>query len=113
MEFYFCRNTRPGGWVEFQDFDIDYYSQDASLSKTHAMRRWLDIAYGAEQNTQRSLRPGPKIEGWVRDAGFTNVHVVKNVLPLGTWPKDPKLVSYRLSSDPHFISESSFFVPYG
>lgn len=84
-------NIRPGGWVEFQDFDIDYYSQDGSLSKTHAMRRWLDIAYGAEENTQRSLRPGPKIEGWVRDAGFTNVQVVKNVLPLGTWPKDPKL----------------------
>jgi hypothetical protein len=27
----------------------------------------------------------------VRDAGFgfTNVHVVKNGLPLGTWPKNP------------------------
>jgi hypothetical protein len=29
------------------------------------------------------------------EAGFTNVHVVKQVLPIGTWPKDPKLVCCR------------------
>jgi hypothetical protein len=55
------------------------------------MRRWLDYAYGAEVNTGRTLRPGPRIEGWANDAGFTNVQVVKNILPLGSWPKNPKL----------------------
>jgi hypothetical protein len=55
------------------------------------MRRWLDTAYNAEKNTGRSLCPGPKIEGCMRDAGFTNVHIVKNVLPVGTWPKNPTL----------------------
>jgi hypothetical protein len=97
--------------VEFQDFDIDYYSQDSSLSKTHAMRRWLDIAYGAEENTGRTLRPGKKLEEWVKDAGFTNVHVVKNLLPLGTWPKDTKLVrdlpfflSFILDTSPSLVT---------
>lgn len=51
------------------------------------------MAYGAEAVTGRTLRPGKKLEGWVRDAGFANVHVVKNVLPIGAWPKDPKLAS--------------------
>lgn len=85
------RGLRPGGWVEFQDFDIDYYSQDGSLTKDHAMRRWLDYAYEAEPITGRTLRPGPRIEAWVKEAGFTNVQVVKNVLPLGPWPKDRSL----------------------
>jgi hypothetical protein len=86
------RNVRPGGWVEFQDFEIDYYSQDGSLKKDHALRRWLDIAYGAEEKTGRTLRPGRKLENWAREAGFVNLHVEKFVLPIGTWPKDKKLV---------------------
>lgn len=28
----------------------------------------------------------------MRDAGFVNVHVEKKVLPIGPWPKDPRLV---------------------
>jgi len=85
------RRLKPGGWVEFQDFDIDYYSQDGSLTPDHALRRWLTTAYDAESHTGRSLRPGKHLEQWVREAGFANVHVVKSPLPLGMWPKDPKL----------------------
>lgn len=84
-------NLKPGGWVEFQDFDLDYYSQDGSLTPEHALRRWLTTAYDAEKYTERSLRPGKNLEQWMREAGFVNVQAVKSLLPLGTWPKDKKL----------------------
>lgn len=87
-----CYNTlSPGGWVEFDDFDIDYYSEDGSLTAEHALRRWLTIAYDAETKTQRSLRPGKHLQQWIKDAGFVNVQVVKTPLPLGRWARDKRL----------------------
>lgn len=38
------------------------------------------------------VSPGPKLEGWFRDAGFVDVHVRKYRVPMGTWPKDKHLV---------------------
>lgn len=84
-------NLEPGGWIELEDFDIDYYSQDGSLTAEHALRRWLTMSYQGEDITGRTLRPGRQLENWVRGAGFLNVKVVRNCLPLGKWPKDPKL----------------------
>ena len=39
----------------------------------------------------REACPGPKLEGWVRDAGFTNVKHERFRLPIGSWPKDAHL----------------------
>jgi hypothetical protein len=35
------------------------------------------------------------LETWLIQAGFANVQAVKQILPLGPWPKDPKLVCHR------------------
>jgi len=87
-----CFNhVKPGGWVEFQDFDIDYYSQDGSLTPNHALRIWLTAACSAEEITGRTLRPGKYLERWMREAGFQHVEVIKSPLPLGLWPKNKKL----------------------
>jgi len=84
-------HLKPGGWAEFQDFDIDYYSQDGSLTNDHALRRWLTMSYDAENATKRSLRPGKHLAQWMREAGFVDIHVVRSPLPLGIWPRDMKL----------------------
>jgi hypothetical protein len=89
------RNVRPGGWVEFGDFDIDYYSQDGSLSKDSPLRRWLDYFDLVSAKTGRTNQPGLRLETWMKEAGFINVQAVKQILPIGTWPKDPKLVRHR------------------
>ena len=81
----------PGGWVELEDFDIDYYSTDGTLTPDHALRRWLTTAYEAEATTKRTLRPGKNLEEWVKDAGFVDVQVLRTPCPLGRWPKDKRL----------------------
>jgi hypothetical protein len=35
--------------------------------------------------------PGPKLEDWVKEAGFVNVVCKVFPLPMGTWPKDKRL----------------------
>ena len=89
------RHLKPGGWAEFGDFDIDYYSQDDSLEKDASLRRFLVHFDVIAAKTGRTTTPGPRLETWLKEAGFTNVQVVKQVLPIGTWPKNPKLVRYR------------------
>ncbi|KAH0566179.1 hypothetical protein GP486_000432 [Trichoglossum hirsutum] len=80
--------TRPGGWVEFQDLDIRYYSKDGSLRTDHHIYRWVYDLIEASTLAGRDPCPGPKLEGWVREAGYQNVHHHKFILPVGPWPKD-------------------------
>ncbi len=86
------QNLQPGGWAEFSDFDIDYYSQDGSLNRDSALCRWIEYHYQAIEITGKINTPGPKLEAWFRDAGFANIQVIKQTLPIGPWPKDPRLV---------------------
>lgn len=38
------------------------------------------------------LSTGPLFEGLLKDAGFINIHIHTYKLPIGTWPKDKKMV---------------------
>ncbi|OAL30125.1 hypothetical protein AYO20_08928 [Fonsecaea nubica] len=84
-------NLKPGAWAEFADLDIDYYSQDGTLTEDDALSRWIKIAAQGMEDLGRSLRPGKRLEGWMRDAGFVNVNVVRTPVPVGTWPRDKRL----------------------
>ncbi|KAL1971009.1 hypothetical protein VTN77DRAFT_2843 [Rasamsonia byssochlamydoides] len=83
-------NTAPGGWVEFQDWDVRLRSEDGSTKGT-SIQQYYDVVRGAFFTTGYELDPGPKLEGWFRDAGFENIHVQKYIVPMGTWPKDKHL----------------------
>ena len=87
------RHTKPGGWAEFQDFDPTYYSEDGSLKKEHDMSKVITTFLDAAEGFGRIAKPGPKIEGWMKDAGFENIVHEKFRLPIGPWPKDKHLKS--------------------
>jgi len=81
----------PGGWVEFQDYDLQWYSEDGTLKEDSALGRWLSLFYEGAAKIGRDHQPGIKLEGWVRDAGFTEVHHQRIRTPVGKWPKDQKI----------------------
>ncbi|XTI89896.1 S-adenosyl-L-methionine-dependent methyltransferase [Cenococcum geophilum] len=81
-------NVKPGGWVEFQDFNLKYYSDDDTLKDDSNTSKWVDILLDASRKNGREPSPGPLLEGWVKDAGFTNIHHEKVKLPIGPWAKD-------------------------
>ncbi|KAJ4302534.1 hypothetical protein N0V88_002683 [Collariella sp. IMI 366227] len=84
-------NLNPGGWAEFQDFNVEYYSEDGSLKADSAIIKWTKSLNAAAYAAGRDPCPGSKLEGWVRDAGFVNVTHHKFRFPIGDWPKDPHL----------------------
>lgn len=86
------RHLKPGGWAEFQDYDLLYYSEDGSLTEEHHVLKWIKLFIdAANKKLNREPCPGPKLNGWVTDAGFTNIVHRKFRLPLGPWPKDPHM----------------------
>nr|XP_036580142.1 methyltransferase domain-containing protein [Colletotrichum truncatum]KAF6787974.1 methyltransferase domain-containing protein [Colletotrichum truncatum] len=82
-------HLNPGGWVEFQDMDGKYYSDDGTYTEEHAMYQWNKKFIEACEAMGRTARPGPQLEGWVRHAGFQNVVHRRFKVPIGPWPRDP------------------------
>ena len=91
------RYTIPGGWAEFQDWDATLRCDDGSLKSEHALAKWHDVVLEAFSTNNRTGTPGPSLQQWMIDAGFTNVHQKVFKLPLGPWPKDKKLVRIQIS----------------
>ncbi|KAJ9197710.1 hypothetical protein DTO164E3_5564 [Paecilomyces variotii] len=83
-------NLAPGGWVEFQDWDGNLYSQDGSIEGT-SMKQYFDAIIPAMEKTGKDPSPGPKYERWLQAAGFRDIEVQKFVIPVGAWPKDKRL----------------------
>ena len=85
------KNLKPGGWVEFQDWDTMIESYDGSVTSETSIWKWHKTGLDRIGKIA-NLRPGPDLEGWIRDAGFQNVTATKLPIPLGSWPKDKHLV---------------------
>ncbi|KAL2133428.1 hypothetical protein VTI74DRAFT_2354 [Chaetomium olivicolor] len=84
-------NLSLGGWAEFQDFDFHYYSEDGSLKPDSNISKWINLLHKAAYKTGREPCVGPRLEGLVRDAGFSNVKHHMFRFPIGPWAKDPHL----------------------
>ncbi|TDZ47428.1 Secondary metabolism regulator LAE1 [Colletotrichum trifolii] len=82
-------NLNPGGWVEFQDLDGLYYSDDGSYKETHETWKWNKELIDTCESIGRTSRPGPQLRGWVEEAGFENITHQRFKCPLGPWAKDP------------------------
>ncbi|TDZ15180.1 Secondary metabolism regulator LAE1 [Colletotrichum orbiculare MAFF 240422] len=82
-------NINPGGWVEFQDWDIAYYSDDGTMTEEHESWKMADRLGKLCAQIGREPCPGPKLPQWVKDSGFVNVTQKKYKVPIGPWAKDP------------------------
>ncbi|KAL1996319.1 hypothetical protein VTN49DRAFT_371 [Thermomyces lanuginosus] len=82
--------VKPGGWVEFQDWDGHPVSEDGSLNGT-ALQRYYDEVFDAFETAGCEVRPGIKLEEWFRGAGFVNIHVENFLVSYGVWPKNKHL----------------------
>jgi len=78
-------NLRPGGWVESQEFDLKFRSDDGSIPEPSAVQKWL-LAWneGAGGGFRTN---GAKLAAAMAKAGFVDVAVKKFKLPVGVWDK--------------------------
>ncbi|KAL1970259.1 hypothetical protein VTN77DRAFT_5419 [Rasamsonia byssochlamydoides] len=79
--------AKPGGWVEFQDWDPMIYSEDGSTKGT-SIEKYYVHTLAAYEKAGYCARVGPGLEEWFRQAGFVDIKVTKYRVPMGVWPKD-------------------------
>ncbi|PGH11709.1 hypothetical protein AJ79_04732 [Helicocarpus griseus UAMH5409] len=84
-------NLKPGGWVEFQDFDINLYPDDGTLMESSDLRRWNVQLIDGYRKLKREPCPGPLLKGLLQNAGFQNITHRQWKMPTGPWPKDKDL----------------------
>lgn len=87
------RHTKPGGWCEFKDWDLNIVSGDNSLPEDSSVLKYHRLLYEAFDKIGLSCRPGPKLKDWVKSAGFGEVEELVLPVPIGLWPKERRLVS--------------------
>jgi len=84
-------NVKPGGWVEFQDYDLHMFCDDDTVPPDNKFRELHDLINQACEKRGRTAAPGPLLKGWVEQAGFKNIEEKAYKLPIGTWAKDERL----------------------
>lgn len=77
--------------MEFQDFDLQYYSDDDSVPADSSLLAWDRLIIEAAERVGREPSPGPKLEGYFHAAGFHNVTKRQFKIPIGSWPEDVTL----------------------
>jgi ubiquinone/menaquinone biosynthesis C-methylase UbiE len=86
------RTTKPGGWVEAQEFEMVALCDDGSVPADGAIVQWHELFVEGAMRAGIDMRvSASKLEGYVKDAGFVNVQKVEFKLPIGPWAQDTKL----------------------
>jgi len=61
------------------------------LTAEHVTHQWCTSFLGVLDSINRNAYPGPKLLDRAKTAGFINTHGEVIKVPLGPWPKDPRL----------------------
>ena len=75
--------------VQLHEVSLPFYSDDNSVPPGGSLQKY-------QENLLKAVRLAgvqdvtPQLEGYLLDAGFTDVRVVVKKLPLGPWAKDKK-----------------------
>jgi len=89
------RSLRPGGWLEMQEFDVWFRVQtgggEAELPADCAIAQWQAHLDDASRLFSKRLNVASELRARVVEAGFEAVadDVIK--VPIGAWPRDPRL----------------------
>jgi len=68
-----------------------FHSHDKSLKEDGNWASWATQTFDIVRQLGREPHPGPKLERWVRDAGFINIRREKFKMPVGSWAKEKRL----------------------
>ena len=60
--------TKPGGYAEFQDFMLEYYSEDGSMKPDMAISQWIHTLLQASKDFGKDPNPGVRLESLMKEA---------------------------------------------
>ena len=85
------RCTKPGGWVEIQEYDAWIYSEDdPELERASYVKKWLQYIDEASAKFGKRLNVAAEQKQKVINAGFINVH--EDIYKVN-WDEKPLFIS--------------------
>lgn len=86
------RVLKPGGKIEFAEFALGWECLDGTFNPNANCGTWARTFHQiASEVMHMDFDPIPKMTGWMDEAGFEPVIKTDMIVPVGPWPKDPKL----------------------
>jgi hypothetical protein len=71
---------------------MEFYTLHGEFTPGCPLDVWTKVVVDGLKKMGVEPEPGPKLEGWLNKAGFTNVRQEVLPIPVGVWPKSKKMV---------------------
>ena len=84
-------HLRPGGHIELTECRSHMDCDDDSFPDDSWLYKWIAEFNKISHDNGMIFDMFPNFAGLLRDARFSNVEVLEEPVPVGTWPKDKKL----------------------
>lgn len=84
-------HLKPGGYFEIAEVAVWAWSDDGTLKEDSPYMEYLRNINEAGQRTGRKMNIASDLKHWMKEAGFEGVVEKVYMVPLGPWPKNPKL----------------------
>ncbi|KPM41110.1 hypothetical protein AK830_g5450 [Neonectria ditissima] len=85
------QHLTPGGYIEFQATYPRFLSDDGTARKAENAQSWLKVLLEGSAKFGKSLEGAINWKEKMEAAGFVDVQEEVRKIPIGDWPKDPKL----------------------
>jgi SAM-dependent methyltransferase len=83
---------KPGGKIEVSEIRTHFECTDGTFEQRgQSCKLWEETFHEIAGGMGFDFDPIQKVPGWLRDVGFKNVKLLPKLVPIGPWPKDPKL----------------------
>ncbi|EHK39611.1 hypothetical protein TRIATDRAFT_231677 [Trichoderma atroviride IMI 206040] len=85
------RALKPGGWIELQELKFQVKCDDGTLREGNMIQNFYETMESALVHFNVDLLAMRHNKKNVTEAGFIDVTEIPFKIPIGTWPKDPRL----------------------
>ncbi|KAH6648244.1 S-adenosyl-L-methionine-dependent methyltransferase [Truncatella angustata] len=86
-------NLKPGGWVEYQDYDPEVFGKDQANQQAllkSPVWEWCQLVFKGAARFGRDLMVARRYKKFLMDAGFVDVTEKIVLAPNKPWPEDPR-----------------------
>ncbi|RDW65126.1 hypothetical protein BP6252_10777 [Coleophoma cylindrospora] len=82
--------TKPGGYIESMEMDIQFLSDDGTVKEGDVMYDWSTLFIESGEQIGQTFKIPRIAKSLIEAAGFVDVVETKYKLPVGPWMEDPK-----------------------
>ena len=88
----YLRHLKPGGWIQRVEPSVVSKSDDGTIGPDSPFLTWVEVFRKLGDAIGKTFFAGEVAKESIEKAGgFINIEERRIKLPIGTWPKDPKL----------------------